>query len=343
MKIKKLFSSPAYCQGKDTRRSGRRAFLLVCMICGALLFSIPLSLGTVLAHETDPHPHAEDTEVGDTKHKHPEHGSLGEVGHKLANPLAALWSLSMNFETPKIFDGDVNTGDPKYGADMIFQPVMPLPLYGEGDAAWRLITRPIIPLIFSQPVPTGFNEFDNESGIGDIQLPVLLSVPQKYAGHFILGAGPVGLFPTATDDDLGQDQYALGPAVVFGYKTKKLTAVLFPNYFWKVGSSGQDDLTPDISQGSLLYAINYMLGNAWQVGMNPTITYNDKADSGNKWNVPVGLYVGKTVKFGKMPVNIKAGLEYSVVSEDIFGKRAAFRIQITPVIQSLIKSPIFGK
>jgi hypothetical protein len=270
-------------------------------------------------------------------------GGLSEVGHKLANPLADLWSLSMNFETPKIFDGDVNTGDPKYGADMIFQPVMPLPLYGEGAAAWRLITRPIIPLIFSQPVPTGFNEFDNVSGIGDIQLPMILSLPQKYAGHFILGAGPVWLFPSATDDDLGQDQWALGPAVVFGYKTKKVTAGLFPNYFWKVGSSGQDDLTPDISQGSLLYFINYMLPNAWQIGMNPTITYNDQAKPDDRWNVPVGLYVGKTVKIGKMPVNIKAGLEYSVVSEDTFGKRAAFRFQITPVVQSLIKNPIFGK
>jgi hypothetical protein len=197
------------------------------------------------------------------KHKDPQQGSLGEVGHKLADPLADLWSLSMNYETPKFFDGDVNTGDPKVGADMIFQPVMPLALYGEGAAAWRLITRPIIPLIFSQPIPTGFNEFDNESGIGDIQLPMILSLPQKYAGHFIVGAGPVGIFPTATDDDLGQDQWALGPAVVFGYKTKKLTAVLFLNYFWKVGSSGQDDDTPDISQGSQLYSINYMLGNAW--------------------------------------------------------------------------------
>jgi hypothetical protein len=72
-------------------------------------------------------------------------------------------------------------------------------------------------------------------------------------------------------------------------------------------------------------------------------TYNDKAKSGNKWNVPVGLFVGKTIKFGKMPVNIKAGLEYSVVSEDAFGKRAAFRFQITPVIRSLITEPIFGK
>jgi hypothetical protein len=86
-----------------------------------------------------------------------------------------------------------------------------------------------------------------------------------------------------------------------------------------------------------------MLGDAWQVGMNPTITYNDKATSNNKWSVPVGLYVGKTIKWGKMPVNIKVGGEYSVVSPDTFGKRFSFRFQITPVIEGLIKNPIFGK
>ena len=43
-----------------------------------------------------------------------------------------------------------------------------------------------------------------------------------------------------------------------------------------------------------------------------------------------------------MPVNIKLGLEYSVVSADTFGKRAEFRIQVTPVIPGLVQSPIFG-
>jgi hypothetical protein len=149
--------------------------------------------------------------------------------------------------------------------------------------------------------------------------------------------------PTATDDDLGQDQWALGPAVVLGYKTKFLTAGVFPNYFWKVGSSGQDDDTPDISQGSLLYFLTFNLPNAWQFGMNPTITYNDKAKPDDRWNVPVGLFVGKTIKIGRMPVRIQGGFEYSVVSPDTFGQRAQFRFQITPVIQSLIKNPIFGK
>ena len=101
--------------------------------------------------------------------------------------------------------------------------------------------------------------------------------------------------------------------------------------------------TPDISRGSLLYSFTYNLPNAWQVGTNPTITYNDRATSGNKWNVPVGLFVGRTVSIGKTPVNIRVNAEYSVVSEDTFGKRFVLRFQITPVIPSLIKNPIFGK
>jgi hypothetical protein len=268
---------------------------------------------------------------------------LGKIGAKLANPLADLWALSMSFNMPQFYDGDANTGDPELGATLVFQPVMPIPLHGTGDGQVRLITRPVVPMIFSQPIPKGFNDFDDESGIGDIQLPLLVSVPDRIAGNFILGAGPVWLFPSATDDDLGQEQWALGPAVVLGYKNKSMTAGIFPNYFWKIGASGQDKDTPNISQGSLLYFLNFNLPDAWQIGMNPTITYNDKASSGNKWNVPVGLYAGKTIRIGRLPVNIKAGVEYSVVSQDDFGQRAQFRIQITPVIPSLIKEPVFGK
>jgi hypothetical protein len=273
----------------------------------------------------------------------PGHKDLGAVGAKLANPLSDLWSLSFNLQAPQFFDGDVNAGDPQVGGNLIFQPVLPIPLFGSGDDEWRMITRPVIPIIFSTPIPKGIDKFDDTGGIGDIQLPLLLAVPAKHAGKWILGAGPVGLFPSATDDDLGSDQWALGPAVVIGYRAKSWTAVLFPNYFWKIGSNGQNDNTPDISQGTLLYSLTVKLPNAWQVGFNPTISYNDRAASGDKWNVPVGLFVGRTVKMGKTPVNIKAGLEYSVVSPDSFGQRAQFRFQITPVVPSLIKDPIFGK
>jgi len=272
-----------------------------------------------------------------------EPGNMGSVGAKLANPLSELWSMSMNFELMKTYDGDINKGDPRYGSDLILQPVMAIPLSGEGESEFRLITRPIIPVIFSQPVPRGFDNYYNKSGIGDIQLPLVFAIPEKYAGNWILGAGPVGQFPTATQDELGSDQWAVGSAVALGYRTKKWTSVLFHNHFWKVAESGQDDNTPNLNRGSLLYQFIYNLPEAWQVGTNPTITYDTKASSGNKWNVPVGLFIGKTTKIGKTPVNIKVGFEYSVISQDDFGKEFVFRLQVTPVIRRLIKKPLFGK
>jgi len=270
------------------------------------------------------------------------HGDMGEIGKKLANPLASLWALNFNSFMPGFYDGDVNNGDAKLGATTIFQPILPVPLHGEGKDQFRVIIRPVVPLVWSTPIPEGFDDFDHKSGIGDIQLPFVFAVPDSKAGKWIIGGGPVFEFPTATDDALGADQWSMGPAIALGYKTKSLTSVLFFNYFSKIGSSDQDDGTPDTSKGTLLYSMVYALKGGWQIGSNPTISYNDRASSGNKWNVPVGVFVGKTQKIGNVPVNIKLGIEYSVVSPDDFGQEAAIRLQVTPIIPGLIKNPIFG-
>jgi hypothetical protein len=271
-----------------------------------------------------------------------EHKDMGAVGAKLANPLSDLWALQFNTELLKFSDGDLNSGDSQISSDTIFQPVLPIPLYGEGDAEWRMIVRPVVPLIYSAAVPSGNGNFSQHSGVGDVQLPALLALPASIAGKWILGAGPVMQFPTASDKVLGARQYGVGPAIAVGYKSKKATTVLFLNYVWKVGEAGQSSNTPDLNQGTLLYAYTYSLANAWQVGFNPTISYNDQASSGNQWNIPIGVFVGKTVKINNKPVNIKAGIEYSVVSEDAFGKRGMLRIQVTPIIAGLVKNPIFG-
>jgi hypothetical protein len=298
------------------------------------------------AHETSETPESVDEMLTSDPAKHAEHG-LGEIGAKLANPVSSIWSLSFNFQTP-FSDGDVNSGDPEVGANVIFQPVLPIPLYGreDQDEMWRMITRPIIPIVFTTPIPESFNNFKRRGGIGDIQLPLLLVPPPKLLGapdNLIFGLGPNWLFPTSTNDNLGNQQWGVGPAVVLGWKTKFLTTVLFPSFAFHIGDRGdRKSGTRDISQMSLLYTLIFNLPDAWQVGTNPTISYNDKAKSGDKWNVPIGLFGAKTTKIGGIPFNIKVGVEYSVVSQDTFGKRANFRIQITPVVPSLIQRPIFG-
>ena len=294
-----------------------------------LIASTGLTILEVGAEEKDPDPHG--------------HGEMGAIGKKLANPLADLWALNFNSFIPGFFDGDVNRGDSKLGATTIFQPILPVPLKGEGKEEWRVIMRPVVPIVWGTPIPDGFDQFNYQSGIGDIQLPFVFAVPASIAGKWILGAGPVFEFPTATDDDLGADQWSAGPAIAVGHKGDHLTSVLFFNYFWKIGESGQDDDTPDTSKGTLLYSFQYALKDGWQIGTNPTISYNHKASSGNKWNVPIGAFVGRTFPVGKVPVNVKLGVEYAAVSPDDFGQEAAVRLQVTPIIPGFIQKPLFGQ
>ena len=49
----------------------------------------------------------------------------------------------------------------------------------------------------------------------------------------------------------------------------------------------------------MLYFLVFNLPDAWQIGMNPTITYNSKAKPDDRWNGPVGLFAGKTIKIGR--------------------------------------------
>jgi hypothetical protein len=323
-------------------RSGRTFFAGVALtcVCAVALLGTP-----AWSHDVEPHPHAEDSKAAG-QYKHPQHGSLGSISAKLSDPTANVWALQFNIQAPTFYDGDLNSGDANVGGNVVFQPVMPFPLYGTGKDQWKLITRPIVPIVFTQPIPKGgVDNFKHVGGIGDIEIPLLINPPVSLVGpNMILGAGPVFEFPTATNDSLGAQQYSMGPAVVVGYKTKKWVAVIFPNYFWGFGSRADRDrsTTPTTNKASILYNFSYNLPGAWQVGTNPTISYNHNAARDDRWTVPVGLFVAKTIKIGKMPVKLQATAEYSVISPDSYGKRFALRFVVTPVIPGLVKKPIFG-
>jgi len=261
------------------------------------------------------------------------------LGAKLSNPVSDVWALFTELDL-YFSDGDVNEGDPEPGSRMIFQPVLPFPLYGAKDARWNLITRPIIPILFSQPIPDGFDQFDHKGGIGDIQLPMLVAPP---TGPWLLGVGPSWLLPTSTSDEFGRQQWGVGPSAVVGYMSKKFVVGVFPQYYFGIGSrSDRNDEVDDASYLNLLYFLTLNLPDAWQVGLNPTISYDHQARSGNEWNVPIGFIAAKTTHVGKLPVKFQLGIEYSVLSQDVFGQRAQIKLNVIPVIPALVKSPLFG-
>jgi hypothetical protein len=149
-------------------------------------------------------------------------------------------------------------------------------------------------------------------------------------------------FPTATEKAFGRQQWGVGPAVVVGHYTEKVTLGVFPQYFFGIGSRGRRSDLADASYMNLLYFMSYNLPNAWQIGFSPTVTYDRRASSGNKWNVPVGVTISKTARMGGMISKWELGFEYSVVSQDAFGQRAMVKLSVIPVIPSLIRKPLFG-
>lgn len=263
-----------------------------------------------------------------------EQSDLAETGRKLSNPVSDVWALFTEFDL-SFSNGNMNRGDAQAGAAMVFQPILPLPL----TESWKIIVRPTIPITFTQPTPDGFDKFDRKGGLGDILLPLAFS---PVLDNWILALGPTFTIPTATNNDLGRQQWAMGPAAIVGYRNEKFVGGVFPQYFWGLGGRGdQKSSTPDASYMNMLYFFFWNLPDAWQIGFNPAITYDHKASRGNKWNVPVGMGFAKTTRVAGKPVKFQFGVEYSVVSQDDFGKRALIKLNIIPVIPSLLKEPLF--
>jgi hypothetical protein len=90
---------------------------------------------------------------------------------------------------------------------LLFQPVIPLAPF-KGFPVGQII-RPSLPLI-SSPGP------DRATGLGDLTIFDVF-LPRRHSWG-ALGAGPVVVFPTATDDRLGQGKWQIGPAAAVIYQ-----------------------------------------------------------------------------------------------------------------------------
>src|SRR5258706_6249713 len=100
------------------------------------------------------------------------------------------------------------------------QPIIPINL---GD--WRLIARPIIPVIHQPEFGPGTGTTD---GLGDVSRSLFLSPPGSSGLRW--GAGPGVLFPTATENILGTRRYGVGPTAVSVAMKGPLISVILLQY-----------------------------------------------------------------------------------------------------------------
>jgi len=85
-----------------------------------------------------------------------------------------------------------------------------------------------------------------------------------------LGAGPVLLIPTNTDDYLGPDKWGAGPSIVFlTMPGNWVVGSLFSNV-WSFAGSGDNDVNLFTWQ----YFVNYNMADGWYLVSSPVITAN---------------------------------------------------------------------
>ena len=265
------------------------------------------------------------SESAEGKEDEPHQISSSELNRQLSNPVTSLWSLTFQFNNYRLENGEWNY-------NLQFQPVLPVSLTKD----LNLITRPVIPLYNSVPHETAPGEFDRTTGFGDIILLELLS--PAHTGHWILGAGPTFIFPTATSDFTGQGKWQAGPAVVVGYLTKDFIVGVFPQQWW---SFAGDSSRPDTSQMNLQPFAAWFFGEGWSIGYSGNILADWKAPSDNRWTVPIGVALGKVVKFGRLPVKLQIGGQYMPIHPNNVGQEWNIQFVVTPVIPKLIKEPLF--
>src|ERR1022692_2543227 len=137
-----------------------------------------------------------------------EQAKEAELAKKLQNPVANLISV------PIQNNWDFGIG-PAHAMQFTakIQPVIPFSISDN----WNLITRTILPVIYLEPLshnplaPASVRE--SHFGLGDTTQSFFFS-PKDPVWGWILGAGPVGYYPTATESELGGGKWGGGPTIV---------------------------------------------------------------------------------------------------------------------------------
>jgi hypothetical protein len=320
--------------------------------CCAVLFLV--SAQALYAETAEP---ASSNKTDTAESLAPHKPTLEEISAKLDNPISDLWMIWMQHDYMR-FNGDLVSGD--HNLDVTsFEPVISVPI---GDK-WNLVNRPVFTYINADvpdidlpshigPVAGGnFGgdiksiaraalknaDWETKSGWGDLIYLSLIS-PKEYPdvgnGKLVWGTGITTMFPTASRDYFGTEKYSAGPAALALYTGPKWKFGALAQQWW---SFAGDDDRADVSRMNIQYFWFYSLPHLWQIGAAPNITANWEADGDNRWSVPLGIGVNKTVMLGRLPVRFSLEFHKTIIQPDNYGEDWGVRLAVIPVIPNLIE------
>jgi hypothetical protein len=213
-----------------------------------------------------------------------------DLAQKLQNPVADLISVPIQNN----WDFGIGSADAmKYTANI--QPVIPISIGKD----WNVIVRTILPVIYADsPVAGGASH----SGLGDTTQSFFLSPKNPVCG-WIIGAGPVMYYPTATDSALGAGKWGAGPTIVALRQEHGFTYGILANQIWSYAGWGDQNISATFLQPF----VSYTTKAHTTFSVNTESTYNwDQS----QWTVPLNFQVQQLAKIGKLPVAFQVGYRY---------------------------------
>ncbi|MEA3291145.1 MAG: hypothetical protein U9Q71_02375, partial [Pseudomonadota bacterium] len=145
------------------------------------------------------------------------------------DPTASLMSVQLQ----DVYAGDYHNLEDEQGNVILLRSAMPFK-----TGRFNHIARGTLPIVTNSPT--------RESGIGDLVLFDLMAFDKPW-GRW--GAGLVLLAPTASDESLGAEKWAIGPALGFVRQRPGLLSGLFlQNLFSFAGEDDRDDVNVSILQ-----------------------------------------------------------------------------------------------
>ncbi|WP_420413722.1 hypothetical protein [Roseibium sp.] len=181
------------------------------------------------------------------------------------------------------------TADEQTGYGFQIQPVYSIPT----EYGFNFIARGIIPIAGvhnGAAVPQlGPNQIGGTGytwGLSDVILQGFF-VPQIEGLPIKFGVGPQVSLRSRTDSVVGGPGWGAGlAAVAFGFAGDLSYGGIFGHHW------GQNSFSLSTIQPIVFYNTQFLGGSYF--GYNNSITYDWSAKAGNRWQVPVGLTVGKT-------------------------------------------------
>jgi hypothetical protein len=231
-----------------------------------------------------------------------DEGGGGDLRSAVQNPISSLISLPFKLT----FDSGAENGD---ATILNIQPVIPVTV---GD--WNLVNRLIVPVASVDGAIQGSNnpspapgDGGSASGLGDINYSIFFS-PVK-VGKVIWGVGPSLNLPTANEDQLGSGKWSAGITGVALNVPKWGSMGILGRHLWSF--AGDSDRS-GVNQSLIEPFLNYNLDNGWFLITDLVITANWKANSSNRWTVPLGGGAGRVFKIGKQAINSRLEAYYNV-------------------------------